>query len=151
MATIKSDVEKFLAQKHIAVVGVSRKRQKFGNAVYTELKKKGYQVYPVNPNMESLAGEPCYARLKDIPGPVDAVVLVVKPAVCETLVKEAKDAGITHIWMQQGSHSDTAIRYCQENNMTVIANECVMMFVEPVSSIHKFHRWIWKLFGKLPR
>ncbi len=147
----KSEVVDFLAQKRMAVVGVSRRSTKFGNVIYQELKNKGYQVYAVNPKLDTFAGEPCYASLKDIPEPVDGVVLVVSPVSSDVVVKEAKEVGISRIWMQYGAKSVSAIQYCQENNMTVIADQCILMFLEPVTSIHKFHRWLWKIFGKLPK
>lgn len=149
--TARIDVENFLKQKSLAVVGVSRKGNKFGNTIYKELKQKGYQAYAVNRHMVSIMGDPCYASLKAIPGGVDGVVLVVQPEQSEDVVREAKDAGIRYVWMQQGAQSYTAIRYCQENNITVIANECLLMFLEPVGTFHKFHRWLWKIFGKLPQ
>jgi predicted CoA-binding protein len=53
--------------------------------------------------------------------------------------------------MQQGSESEKAINYCNENGIDVIHGECILMFAEPVESIHKFHKWLWKIFGKLPK
>jgi predicted CoA-binding protein len=53
----KVDVDDFLAQKTVAVVGVSRGGKKFGNAVLKDLKEKGYRVFPINPNAESIEGE----------------------------------------------------------------------------------------------
>ncbi len=50
--TSKESVDKFLRCKNLAVVGVSRKSGKFGNVIYKELKKKGFNVFGVNPNME---------------------------------------------------------------------------------------------------
>jgi len=148
--TQKADVEEFISQKRLAVAGVSRKSNKFGNAVFKELKKKGYQVWPVNPNMETFQGEPCYPDLKSVPGPIDGVVVVLPPKRTEVLVKEAKEAGINRVWMQLGAQSDAAVDFCKQNGMLVVANECILMFAEPVASFHKFHRWIWKVFGKLP-
>jgi len=58
--------------------------------------------------------------------------------------------GIKSVWFQQGSSSDEAIKFCEEKGMSVVSGECIFMFAEPVDSIHKFHRWIWKIFGKLP-
>jgi predicted CoA-binding protein len=53
--------------------------------------------------------------------------------------------------MQQGSESRNAIKFCEENGISAVHNECIMMFVEPVKSIHSFHRWINKLVGKYPQ
>jgi uncharacterized protein len=148
--TQKTDVDDFLNQKKLAVVGVSRKKSKFGNVIYRELKKRGYKVYPINPATESIEGDTCYNDLKSLPEKVDGAVLVVPPAVTDTVVKDAIDAGISRLWMQQGSQSPSAVDLCNQNDINVVQNECILMFADPVNSIHKFHRWLWKVFGKLP-
>jgi len=71
----KKNVENFLAQEKIAVVGVSRKKTKFGNAIYKELKQKGYKVFPINPNMQSFEGDVCYPDLLSLSEKVNAVVI----------------------------------------------------------------------------
>ena len=148
--TSKAAVDGFLGEKTLAVVGVSRGGKKFGNTVMKELKAKGYRVFPINPHAETIDGERCYPSLRDLPARPGGVVTVVPPAVTEAVVRDAKDAGIKRVWMQQGSESEEAIRFCAENGLEVVHGECIMMFAEPVGSIHRFHRWVWKLFGKLP-
>ena len=149
--TSRAAVEGFLGEKTLAVVGVSRGGKKFGNMVMKDLKGKGYRVFPVNPHAETIDGEPCYPSLETLPERPGGVITVVPPAVTETVVRDAKAAGIKRIWMQQGSESEAALGFCAENGLEVVHGECIMMFAEPVASIHRFHRWIWKLFGKLPR
>jgi uncharacterized protein len=147
----KADIDDFLALKKLAVVGVSRKKGKFGNAVFKELKKREYTVYPINAHADSVEGEKCYPDLNSLPEPVQGVVTVIPPAKTEQVVKDAAEAGITHLWMQMGSQSESAVNFCKENHISVVANECIFMFAEPVTSIHKFHRWLNKIFGKLPQ
>ena len=71
----KKLVEDFIAQKNIAVVGVSRKKSKFGNYIYRELKKKDYRVFAVNPKLEFTEGDKCYPDLSSIPEKLDGVVI----------------------------------------------------------------------------
>lgn len=148
--TSQKSIDEFLRCNNIAVVGVSRKSSKFGNVIYKELKKKQFNVFGVNPNLENIEGDKCYGNLKELNGKVDAVINVVSPAQTEDVIKEAHSIGVKNIWMQQGSESDTAIKYCRENGINEIHKECILMFAEPVKSIHGFHRWIWKVLGKLP-
>lgn len=148
--TSQESVNNFLNCKEFAIVGVSRKRSKFGNVIYKELKKKGMNVYGVNPNMENIEGDKCYNCLRELEGKVDAIVNVVSPNQTSEVVKEANEIGIKNVWMQQGSESEEAIKYCHENGINEIHKECILMFAEPVKSIHSFHRWIWKVIGKLP-
>jgi predicted CoA-binding protein len=146
----KKNVEDFLAQKKIAVVGVSRKKSKFGNAIYKELKQKGYQVFPINPNLTFFEGDECHPSLLSLAGKVEAVVINVPPVQTEKVVKEAKQAGINKVWLQQGSQSDKAVKYCEENGIDCVSNECILMFAQPSAFIHRAHKWIWGVLGKLP-
>ncbi|GBD88432.1 coA binding domain protein [bacterium BMS3Abin03] len=149
--TSKSLVDEFLLQKNIAVVGVSRNEKKFGNVIYRELKKKGYSVYPVNPNLAEVEGDKCYANFATIPEKIDAVIVNVPPPQTERVVEDAKAAGINKVWMQQGSRSDAAVEYCKKNGIDVVENECILMFAEPAEFIHRAHRWLWGVIGKLPK
>jgi predicted CoA-binding protein len=101
--------------------------------------------------LESFEGQPCYPSLKALPEGVEAALIVVHAAQTEQVVKDAAEAGIRRVWMQQGAGSQQAIAYCKENGIEVVSGECILMFAEPVASFHGFHRWLWKLFGKLPK
>ena len=143
-------IDEFLNQKEIAIVGVSRKKSKFGNVLYRELKKKGYNVYPINSNVNILDDDVCYPDLGSLPGKVDAVIINVPPAQAEKVLGEIKEAGINKVWLQQGSQSDEAEKFCEGNGIDCISNECVLMFAEPAGFLHRAHRWIWGALGKLP-
>ena len=146
----RSDVELFIRQRTLAVVGVSRTGKKFGNVIYRSLRSKGYRVIPVHPAAETLEGDRCAADLHHLPEPVDGLVLVVPPKESEHLVREAYDAGIRRVWMQQGASSPAAVQYCRDHGMTVISGECLLMFIEPAEWIHRAHRWVWKKLDRLP-
>ncbi|GAB4539979.1 MAG: CoA-binding protein [Anaerolineae bacterium] len=148
--TSKAAVQDFLAQRTLAVVGASRDDKKFGNKVYKDLIRKGYQTYPVNPHAGEIEGQPCYPDLKSLPELVDGVVFVVPPAQTEQMVREAAGLGIVRVWMQQGSESEEAIRFAEEQGMSVVAGECILMFAEPAEFYHRLHRWVWGLLGRLP-
>jgi uncharacterized protein len=147
--TPSSPIQEFITQKTIAVVGVSRSGKKFGNTIFSTLKAKGYRVVPVNPSTETLGGEQCYPDLRSIPFPVGGVVTVVRPPETAHVVRDAVAAGIRHIWMQQGSASDEAVRLCEQHSVAFVRNECILMYADPVEGIHGFHRWLWRVFGRL--
>ena len=94
MAKIDNLVQDFLAQKKIAVVGVSDKRDTGCNLNYTKFKDAGYQVYAVNPRITTYEGAPCYADLKSIPEKPDAVFIMTNPKVAEQIVQQCVDLGI---------------------------------------------------------
>lgn len=144
-------VQEFIASRRLAVVGASRGGQKFGNTVMRELAAKGYEMLPVHPSAEAIDGARCWRRLRDIPGAVGGVVVVVPPIEAARVVHEALEAGITRVWLQQGSESEEAIAECEDRGALVVAGHCILMFAEPVRSVHRVHRLIWRLLGKLPR
>jgi predicted CoA-binding protein len=149
MAT-KAAIEDFLARRRLAVVGVSGKRRKFGNVVLKELSSKGYEVYPVNPRAEEVDGHRCYPNLAAVADRVEGAVLVVPPAQTEKVVREAAEAGVRRIWMQQGAESDEAVRFCREQGIEPIHGECILMFADPAGFVHRLHRWLRGVVGKLP-
>jgi predicted CoA-binding protein len=147
--TRQASVDEFLAQDTFAIAGVSRSGKGFGNAALRDLTAKGYEVLPVHPDAHEVAGVPCYPSLARLPKKVGGLILVVPPQQTEKLVREAKDMGITRVWMQQGAESAAAITYCEENGIDAVHGECIMMFAQP-TGIHRFHHWLRGLFGNPP-
>jgi predicted CoA-binding protein len=125
---IKDKIKEFLNKKNIfAVVGVSRNPEKYGSKVYNDLKKANYEVYPINPHIDKIFGDKCYPRLRDLPVKPDVVDVVVPPDVTEKIVAECGELGINKVWMQPGSESEKAIRFCNENNIKVLHGVCVIV------------------------
>ncbi|MEW6142114.1 MAG: CoA-binding protein [Chloroflexota bacterium] len=120
-------IKEFMSQKRFAVVGATDNTKKYGNQIFKNLKKRGYEVYPINPNLKELEGVRCYPGLADIPVKVDVVDFVVPPQVTEEMLKECKRLGLGRIWLQPGSESEAAIAYCRVNNLKVVHDVCVMM------------------------
>jgi uncharacterized protein len=147
----KKEIDDFLAQKTLAVVGISRSGQAMSNSIFNELTNKGYKVFPVNPNASSIHGVTCYPNLASLPEKVGGAIFFTPPDQTSKAVQEALNAGVTRVWMQQGAQSNEAIEVCKGKNIQAVWGRCVLMFLEPVSSIHGFHRWFAKLFGQLPK
>ncbi len=143
-------VDAFLSQKVLALVGASRNGGKFGNTLLRELRAKGYEVLPVHPEATELEGVPCAASLSTLPKPAGGLVLVVQPAQAPQLLRDAAAAGIRRVWLQQGASSPEALRLCEELGLQAIHGQCLLMFAAP-TGVHRFHRWLWGCFGRLPR
>ncbi len=151
MAT-KHDIDDFLAQKSLAIVGVSRGGKKFGNAILKDLTTHGYRVFPIHPDASELDGVRAYPSFDALPGPVGGLIIVVPPATAEGVVKDAAAHGITRVWLQQGAESPAAIAFCQDHGMSVVHGQCILMFPKPATSwIHSAHRWVWELIGRAPK
>jgi len=121
-------IKEFLRKQNVfAVVGVSRNPAKYGHQVYKDLKEAGYVVYAVNPNIDEVLGDRCYHSLSELPEKPDVVDIVVPPKVTEKIVEECKELGIERVWMQPGSESVHAINFCEENDIKVVHDVCVMV------------------------
>ena len=151
-------VNDFLAQKKIAVVGVSDRRETGCNEAYRRFKDAGYQVYAVNPRISTFKGGPCYPDLKAIPEKPDAVFILASPKTTEQIVQQCVELGIKHVWMhclmgtkpglQEGasSVSQAAVETCKANGIAVIPGSCPNQFLKPDLG-HKMMRGLWRLMG----
>jgi len=148
-------ITNFLAQRRIAVAGVSRSRTEAANTIYRKLRDSGYQVFPVNPKAAALEGTVCYPDLAAIPGGVDAVVVATHPEASLGVVSQCAELGIKHVWLHRsfgsGSVSNEAVSLCRERGIEVITGGCPMMFCAPVDVGHKCIRWFLRLTGGLPK
>jgi predicted CoA-binding protein len=156
MQPIKEAAHDFLSHKRIAVTGVSRRPENHGaNVVFKRLRERGYEVFAVNPNADTVEGQRCYHDLKDIPGGVEAVVVGTRPQGAEQTMRECAELGIGYVWMHrafgEGSVSAPAATYGREHGIHVIDGGCPLMF-EPTSDPgHRVMRFFCQLSGKAPR
>lgn len=142
MSKIDTLVQDFLAQKKIAVVGVTDKRETGCNLAYKTFQKNGYRVYPVNPHLTAYDGVTCYPDLKTIPEKPDAVFILTSPKVTEQVVQQCVALGIKYVWMHclmgtkpglaagMTSVSQDAVQLCHENGITVIPGSCPNQFLK---------------------
>lgn len=156
MTSIKAAAEVFLDVRRIAVTGVSRTPGSHGaNVVYTRLRELGYEVFAVNPNAETVEGDPAYANLGAIPGGVDAVVVATSPQHASATVQEAIDLGVTQVWMHRsvdkGSVDDAATRLGRAHGLTVIDGGCPLMYGRASDRGHRVMCRVLSLMRRIPR
>jgi hypothetical protein len=152
--TFSDAVKDFLAQKRVAVVGVSRDPASVANFVFRKLRQPGRTVYPVNPQAGSLEGAICYPSVGAIPGGVDAALVFTPPAASAGVLTECADAGIKRVWLHRslgaGSVSAAALDVGRARGLRVIAGGCPAMHLNPVDLPHKCMRWFLGVTHQLP-
>lgn len=153
---IKEAAAEFLANKRIAVTGVSRTPETHGsNVVYQRLRERGYEVFAVNPNADVIEGDHSYADLRSIPGGVSAVVIGTRPDRAEDTMRECVTLGIKHVWMHRsvggGSVSKAATDYGREHGLNVIPGGCPLMFEPVADGAHRTMKFVFTLTGAVPR
>jgi|SRR5579859_2923727 len=153
---VKEAAAEFLATQRIAVTGVTRTAEGHGaNAVYTRLRDRGYKVFAVNPNADTVEGDKAYPDLRSIPGGVQAVVIATSPAHAEATMRECVDLGVKKVWMHRsvdaGSVSPSAVEFGRAHGITVIAGGCPLMFDPVADGAHKALKFFCTLTGAVPR
>ncbi len=137
-------VKEFLAQRRLALVGVSRQPADFSRGLFRELLRRGYDMVPVNPAMPEVEGRRCYARVQDIEPPVEGAILMTPPSQTEAAVRDCLEGGIRRVWLHRGvgagAVSQAALALCTANNLLVVAGECPYMFLPDAGPIHRLHR-----------
>ena len=153
--TVMERIRDFLDQKRIAMAGVSRQPKDFSRILFRELRSRGYDVVPVNPQAREIEGRPCFAHLQDVTPPVDAVLLMTPADLTGPVVHDCVSAGVTRVWMYRaggrGAVTADAVRFCESNGISVIPGECPMMFLPGGAWFHRFHGLLKKIGGSYPR
>jgi uncharacterized protein len=147
-------IQDFLAQKRIAVVGVSHDPKDFSRMLLRTLKQRGYDAVAVNPRMSSAEDVPCFANLSEVVPPVDGVLLMTSPTVTDEVVQECARLHIPRVWMYRaagdGAVSPQAVEFCKEHGIDVVPGECPYMFLSGEHWGHRVHGFVRKLFGAYP-
>ena len=110
-------IAEFLAQKRIAMVGISRNPRDFSASLFRELERRGYDIVAVNPKAPEVMGRPCFTRVQGIPPPVDGALLMTTPEVTEAVITDCAAAGIRRVWMYRaggkGAVSEKAVTFAR--------------------------------------
>ena len=113
----------------------------------TELKQRGYTVRLVHPEAQEINGETCVKNMAEIKDEVSAAVICLPPNAAADAIRDAAQAGIQQIWLQQGANGVETSKVSQELGVNPIIGKCLLMYAEPVTSFHTVHRFFAKLFG----
>ena len=149
---MKDIIQEFINDKKVAIVGASTKKDNFGRTLLLELRKKDYEVFPVNPKCGEVEGRPCVSTVKDLPKDVQSVILAVPSSLTDEIIDQCIGTPIERVWMirgvGKGAYTESAHELCKENNIKVVYGFCPMMFYG--TGMHKFHFRLRKIFAKLP-
>jgi uncharacterized protein len=155
MTSLREAAEEFLAQRRIAVAGVSRDEKQAANLIYRRLRDSGHEVFAVNPNADKVEGDDCYASVRDVPAPLDGVVIVTTPAAAVVVAEDCVTAHVPRVWLHRGigpgSTSPEAVAYCREHGVEVIPGGCPNMFGACSDPGHRCMRVLLTMSGKVPR
>jgi predicted CoA-binding protein len=143
----RSSIDDFLAGTRIALIGASPDPKNFASTVQRELTAHGYDMVPVNPSHDTVAGQVCYPDVGVLADPVDRAIVMVPSKSAPEAVRQCIDAGVSKIWLfkgigSEGATSAAATALCRDANVELIDGACPLMFVEPARWMHQVHRRI---------
>ncbi len=120
-------IQRMIAAKRIAVVGLSDdpSRPSYGVAAY--LVSVGKEILPVNPQVTSVMGLKSYASLAAIGGPIDLVDVFRRAEFCQEIARQAAAAGAKGLWLQSGIVSPEARTIADSAGMDYVENRCLMV------------------------
>lgn len=116
----------FSSKHTVAIVGASFNPEKYGYKVFADLLAARWNVIPINPKGGRLLGSTVYPSVLHVPQKIDGAVFVTQPKVTEEVLVEIKNKGIGDVWFQPGAESETAIKFCRDNNINFISQACIM-------------------------
>ncbi len=133
----------FLAQKRIALAGVSRHEKDFSRMMLRELLRRGYDVVPVSRTLAEVEGRRCYARLQDVQPPVAGALILTPSSVTEQVVRDCIEAAIPRVWMHRGggpgAASPAAVELCKANGIELVTDLCPFMVLPDAAWPHRVH------------
>ena len=150
MKATKQQIDKFLMSNTFAMAGVSRNSKKFGHQAFLQLRKKGYNILPVNPHADQIDGEKCFKSICELPSNIESLLIMTSKADTDVILQQALDKGIANIWIQQFSETEQTFSIVKNQRANIILKQCIYMFVEPVTGLHGFHKFLSKAFNKYP-
>jgi predicted CoA-binding protein len=111
----------------VAIVGATDDPSKYGSVIYRDLKHKGFEVYPVNPNRATVDGDQSYNSLDALPVEPTIVNIVVPPETTLAVLKKAEELGYMNVWVQPGAESPEVMAHLTESDFNYLANACIMV------------------------
>ncbi len=130
MDKIEMNKQEMLNKKVWAVIGVTRRTEKFGYKIWKKLKDHGYEVFAVNPKYDEIDGEKCYPTLKDLPKIPDVVDFVVPPKVSLKSIDAAHELGIEYLWFQPGTADEEVIDKAEGLDKKIVFHDCVLVALD---------------------
>jgi uncharacterized protein len=152
--TTREDIDDFLAQKRLALVGISRDPKDFSRGLFRDLRRRGYDIVPVNPALTEVDGARAFAKLQDIKPPVEGALIMTAAAKSMRVAEDCAEAGITRIWFHRGTGrgavDEAAVDFCRQRGLLVVAGFCPYMFLGHAPFVHRLHGLFMKVAGTYP-
>jgi predicted CoA-binding protein len=154
MTSLAVRANDFLAQRRLALVGVSHDPRELSRTLFRELRSRRYDVVPVHPLLESVDGVPCARRVQDVKPAVDWALLMTPPEMTIHVVRDCAEAGVSRVWLHRGAGRGAtcpaAVSFCRDHGIAVVDGACPYMFLPKAGFVHRAHHFVTRLLGHDP-
>jgi len=120
------DIKEIFSMQTIAVVGMSPKPERPSHYVSMYMKQQGYNIIPVNPGHDEIAGIKCYPSLKEISQPVDVVDVFRRSEYIVPIAESAINIKAKALWLQDGVINHEAAELANNSGLIVVMNDCML-------------------------
>ena len=120
------DIKKIFKMKTIAVVGMSPKTERPSHYVSMYMKEQGYNIIPVNPGHDVIAGMKSYPSLLDIPNTIDVVDVFRRSEYVLPIAESAVAVGSKALWLQDGVINKDGAELAKKAGLLVVMDDCML-------------------------
>ncbi len=122
--TDRTTVREVLGLHTWAVVGLRQNPARAAHGVARFLQERGRRIVPVHTTPEEVFGEPAYARLADVPHPVDVVDVFVNSSLAGGVADQAVQIGAKAVWFQLGVVDEDAAQRVRDAGLLMVMDHC---------------------------
>ena len=120
------DIKEIFSMQTIAVVGMSPKPERPSHYVSMYMKDQGYNIIPVNPGHNEIAGIKCYPSLSEISEPVDVVDVFRRSEFILPIAESAINIKAKALWLQDGVINHEAAELAKNSGLIVVMDDCML-------------------------
>ena len=120
------EIKKIFQMRTIAVVGMSPKPERPSHYVSMYMKEQGYNIIPVNPGHNEIAGMKSFPSLLDIPQTIDVVDVFRRSEFVLPIAESAVTVGAKALWLQDGVINKEGSAIAKKAGLLVVMNDCML-------------------------
>ena len=120
----------------LALIGASENPESLAFRLFTRLREGGFEVIPINPNYQTIAGVKCFSSLTELKTTPEVVIFMVNPKLTLQILPQVVELQIKKVWFQPWTFDDEVLEFCRENGLDFNTEHC--MIVAPLSIVEEF-------------
>lgn len=120
----------------LALIGASENPESLAFKLFTRLRKGGFEVIPINPKYQTIAGVACFASLSELKTTPEVVIFMVNPKLTLQILPQVVELQIKKVWFQPWTFDDAVLEFCKQNNLKVEHEKCLL--IAPITTLETF-------------